>query len=180
VTQAQSYFANQQFDKAEAAYRQVLQLDQKNVPALANLAAIQVEAKHFEDADASLKAALAVTSEDAYTFYVLGLLRFRQAKYDEALDALSRSAKLDSQRAEVQNYLGLTLSEKGLRGPAEAAMRKAIELQPNYAGAHYNLALFYVTQQPKFPALARWHYQKALSAGFPRNADLEKMLDERQ
>lgn len=179
IAQAQSYFAAQQFDKAEAAYRQVLQLDQKNVPALANLAAIQVEAKQYSDAESSLKEALAVAPDDAYTLYVMGLLKFRQAKYDDAVDAFSRSAKLDPQRAEVQNYLGLALSEKGLRGPAEAALRKAIELQPNYAGAQYNLALFYVTQQPKYPALARWHYQKALNAGFPRNPDLEKMLEQK-
>jgi tetratricopeptide (TPR) repeat protein len=176
IAQAQNYFAAQQFDKAEATYKQVLQMDQKNVPALANLAAIQVEAKHFDDADNSLKQAMATAPDDPYTLYVLGLLRFRQNRYDDALDALSRSAKLDPQKAEVQNYMGLALSEKGLRGPAETALRKAIELQPNYAGAHYNLALFYATQQPKYPALARWHYQKALNAGFPRNADLEKLL----
>jgi len=180
VTQAQTYFAAQQYDKAEAAYRQVLQLDQKNVPALANLAAIQVEAKHFEAAETSLHEALAVAPDDAYALYVLGLLKFRETKYDDALDALSQSAKLDPKRAEVQNYLGLTMSEKGLRGPAETALRKAIELQPNYAGAHYNLALFYITQQPKYPALARWHYQKALSAGFPRSADLEKLLEDKK
>ena len=180
VTEAQHYFAEQQFDKAEAAYRQVLKLDQKNVPALANLAAIQVEAKHFEDAETTLNQALAVASDDAYTLYVLGLLKFQQAKYDDALDAFSRAAKLDPKNPEVQNYLGLTLSEKGLRGPAEAALRKAIELQPNYAGAHYNLALFYITQQPKYPALARWHYQKALSAGFPQSAKLEKLLEDKK
>ncbi|HVV71494.1 MAG TPA: tetratricopeptide repeat protein, partial [Verrucomicrobiae bacterium] len=180
VAQAQRYFAEQDFDKAEATYRQVLKLDEKNVPALANLAAIQVEAKHFEAAEGTLHDALGAGANDGYTLYVLGLLKFRQSKYDEALDALSRAAKLDPKNAEVQNYLGLTLSEKGLRGPAEAALRKAIELQPNYAGAHYNLALFYLTQQPKYPALARWHYQKALSAGFPRSADLEKLLEEKQ
>jgi len=179
VSQAQTYFAAQQFDKAEAAYRQVLQLDRKNVPALANLAAIQVEAKHFDAAESTLGKAMAIEPDDAYTLYVLGLLRFRQARYDDALDALGRAAKLDPQKAEVQNYLGLALSEKGLRGPAEAALRKAIDLQPNYSGAHYNLALFYITQQPKYPALARWHYQKAVSAGFPRNTDLEKMLEEK-
>lgn len=180
VSEAQHYFADQQFDKAEAAYQQVLKLDQKNVPALANLAAIQVEAKHFEAAQGTLNQAMSVTSDDAYTLYVLGLLKFRQAKYDDALDALSRAAKLDPKNPEVQNYLGLTMSEKGLRGPAEAALRKAIELQPNYAGAHYNLALFYITQQPKYPALARWHYQKALSAGFPHSADMEKLLEDKK
>ena len=105
------------------------------------------------------------------------MVKFRQEKYDDALDALSRAAKLDPQNAEVQNYLGITLSNKGMRGPAETALRKAIQLQPGYGAAHQNLAVVYVTQQPPMTELARWHYQKALAGGQPHNADLEKILD---
>ena len=180
VAEAQRYFADKQYGKAEAAYLEVLQKDPKNVPTLGNLATIQVEATEFDKADANIKRALAEDPEDPYSLYVLGILRFRQAKYDDALDALAHAAKLDPQNAEVQNYLGLTLSEKGMRIPAEAALRKAIELQPNYAGAHYNLAVVYATQHPPAPALARWHYQKAIAAGYPRNPELEKRFEARQ
>ena len=180
VADAQRYFAAKQYDKAEAAYLQVLQMDPKNVPALANLAAIQAEAELFDRADANIKQALALDPEDAYSLYVLGILRFRQAKYDEALDALSHAAKLDPQNADVQNYLGLALSEKGMRVPAEAALRKAIQLQPGYAGAHYNLAVVYATQQPPATELARWHYQKAIAGGHERNLDLEKRFETSQ
>ena len=57
------------------------------------------------------------------------------------IDAFSRAAKLDPQDAQIQNFLGLALSEKGLRGPAETALRKAIQLDPGYANAHNNLAV---------------------------------------
>ena len=110
---------------------------------------------------------------------LFGILCFRREKYDEALDALSKAAKLDPQNAEVQNYLGMALSEKGLRGPAETALRKAIELEPNNGSAHNNLAVIYLSQTPPLVELARWHYQKALAAKHPRNLDLEKMLDEK-
>jgi cytochrome c-type biogenesis protein CcmH/NrfG len=180
VAEAQRSFAAKEYDKAESAYLQVLQLDQKNVPTLANLAMIQVKAEHFDKAEANIKQALSLDPEDAYSLYVLGILRFHQAKYDEALDALSHSAKLDPQNAEVQNFLGLTLSEKGMRVPAEAALRKAIQLQPSYADAHYNLAVVYATQQPPASELARWHYQKAIASGLPRNPDLEKRFEARQ
>lgn len=178
VNEAQKFFAAHEYDKAEAAYFQVLKLDQKNVSALGNLALIQLEAKHYDAAETSLKQALAGDPEDAYSLYVLGLLRYRESKYDEALEALGHAAKIDPQNAQVQNYLGTVLSEKGMRGPAEAAFRKAVELQPGYADAHHNLAVFYITQQPRYPALARWHYQKALAAGAPRSPELEKMFDE--
>ncbi len=180
VAEAQRCFAAKQYDKAESAYLQVLNQDPKNVPTLGNLAAIEVEAGHLDKAETNIKQALALDPDDPYSLYVLGILRFRQTKYDDALDALARSAKLDPQNAEVQNYLGLTLSEKGMRIPAEAALRKAVELQPGYAGAHYNLAVVYATEQPPATALARWHYEKAIAAGYPRNPDLEKRFDARQ
>jgi Tfp pilus assembly protein PilF len=67
-----------------------------------------------------------------------------------------------------------------MRVPAEAALRKAVQLQPGYAGAHYNLAVVYATQKPPAPELARWHYQKAVDAGHPRNPDLEKKFETSQ
>jgi len=99
---------------------------------------------------------------------------------DEAIDLLSRSAEADPKNAETQNYLGITLSQKGMRAPAETALRKAIQLYPGYGSAHINLAVIYVTQQPPLVELARWHYQKALAAGRPRSPNLEKMLDEQK
>jgi tetratricopeptide (TPR) repeat protein len=179
VAEAQRYFAAKEYDKAEAAYQDVLRQAPKNIAALGNLAVIQLEAHHFDQAESNIQQALALDPEDSYSLYVLGLLRLRENKYDDALGALSRAAKLDPNNAEVQNYLGLALSEKGMRAPAEAALRKAVQLQPGYAGAQYNLAVVYATQQPPATELARFHYQKALAAGLPRNPDLEKRFEVR-
>ena len=177
VAEAQRHYANKQLDQAEREYLQVLQRDNKNVPTLANLAAIELDLDHFEAAEINIKQAVALAPDDPYSLFVLGRLRFRQKKYDEAIDAFSRAANLDPQDAQIQNFLGLALSDKGLRGPAETALRKAVQLDPGYANAHNNLAVVYITQQPPLVELARWHYQKALAAGQPRNPDLEKMLD---
>jgi len=177
VAEAQRYFSARQLDRAEEKYLEVLRQDQKNVPTLANLAAIELEMNHLAAAETNIQQAVALASDDAYSLTVLGHLRFRQARYDQALDALSRAAKLEPENAEIQNYLGLTLSEKGLRVPAETALRKAIQLEPGYGDAHNNLAVIYIVQQPPLVELARWHYQKALAAGNPRNPALEKMLE---
>lgn len=126
-----------------------------------------------------VKAALAQNPDDALNLAALGFLKFREEKYTEALDILSRAAKIDPSNPVTQNYLGLTLSHLGERKPAEAALRRAIELNPNYAPAHNNLAVIYLSQDPPLAQLARWHYQKALDAGQPRNADLEKLLAEK-
>jgi tetratricopeptide (TPR) repeat protein len=179
VAQAQQDFSARSYQQAEQKYMEVLRHDDKNVNTLANLATIQLEMGHLEDAEKNLKAALAVAPDDAFSLSILGNLKFRQGKYDEALDALSRAAKTDPKNPEIQNFLGLTLSEKGMRSAAEAAFRKAVVLKPDYGGAQNNLAVFYLTQQPPSYELARWHYDKAIAAGFPRNPEMEKMLNDK-
>lgn len=180
VAEAQRDFSAKSYQQAEDKYREVLRRDDKNADTLANLAAIQLEMNHLEDAEKNIKAALAVTPNDAYSLSILGNLKFRQEKYDEALDVLSRAAKLDPQNAEIQNFLGLTLCQKGMRNAAETAFRKAVILNPNYGGAQNNLAVFYLTQKPPSVELARWHYEKAVACGFPRNPEMEKLMNQKE
>ena len=105
-------------------------------------------------------------------------MRLQQEKFDEAVDALSRAAKLDPQDPQIQNFLGLALNEKGMRGPAETALRKAIQLMPTYREAHYSLALIYSRQKPPLKELAQWHYRKATLLGYPADPEFEKQLQE--
>jgi cytochrome c-type biogenesis protein CcmH/NrfG len=176
VAEAQNYFAAKQYDKAEDDYLQILHRDENNGLVLANLAAIELQQDKLDDAEKHINAALKQSPDDAYNLSLLGYLKFRQEKYDAALDALGRAAKLDPQNPEIENYLGVTLGHKGLRAQAETALRRAIQLDPNYGAAHNNLAVIYINQEPPLVELARWHYQKALDAGQPRNPDLEKIL----
>ena len=176
VISAQRHFSNHEFDAAEADYQKILDKDQNNGLVLANLATIELQENKLADAEKHINAALVQTPDDAYNLSTLGYLKFRQEKYDEALDVLSHAAKIDPNNPEIQNYLGVTLSHKGLRVQAETALRRAIQLNPGYAPAHNNLAVVYLNQTPPMPMLARWHYQKAIAAGQPRNPDLEKIL----
>jgi tetratricopeptide (TPR) repeat protein len=176
VASAQKHFSQHEFSAAEADYKKILDRDENNGLALANLATIELQEDKFADAEKHINAAIAQNPDDAYNLSTLGYLKFREEKYDEALDALSKAAKIDPENPEIQNYLGVTLSHKGLRAQGETALRKAIQINPNFAPAHNNLAVIYLSQTPPLPQLARWHYQKALDAGQPRNPELEKML----
>jgi tetratricopeptide (TPR) repeat protein len=180
VAEAQRSFAARQYDKAEEKYLQVLRQDDRNIITLANLAVIQMELNRLDEAEKHARQAVTLASDDAYSHSVLGQIKLRQQKSDEALDELSHAAQLNPQSAEIQNFLGIALSHKGLRGPAETALRKAIQLEPGYGTAHNNLAVIYLNQNPPMVELARWHYQKALAAGHPQNPELEKALNAKE
>jgi Tfp pilus assembly protein PilF len=176
VAEAQNHFGKKEFDAAAEDYEKILKRDENNGLALANLATIEMQQDKLALAEKHITAAVAQSPDDAYNLATLGYLKFREEKYDDALDALSRAAKIDPQDPQIQNYLGVTLSHKGLRQQAETALRRAILIDPSFAPAHNNLAVIYLSQDPPMAELARWHYQKALDAGQPRNLDLEKML----
>jgi len=121
----------------------------------------------LEEAEKLLLRALAIDPQDSASLYLIGSLKFKQEKYDAALDYLALSARLAPNKAQTQLFLAKTLMQKGQRMPAEAALRKAIQLKPGWGDVHYLLAVIYATQRPPYKELAQWHYQKSL-AGDPR------------
>lgn len=178
VAEAQSFYTNGEYGKAEVDYQQILQREPGNALALANLASIEVEENKTSDADAHITAAVAKDPNDAFNLTVLGRVKFTEGKYDDSLNALSRAAKLDPQNPDIENFLGVALAQKGLRSQAETAFRQAIQIDANYGDAHKNLAIIYLSANPPLVELARWHYEKALAAGVPPNLDLERMLNQ--
>lgn len=169
-------FADQRPDGAERADEPPFRTTDQGVRPFAEPGNTQLDQKRLSAMEASLRSALDSNPNDASALSQFGILKARQREFDEALEALSRAAQLDSTNAATFQYLGLTLGEKGLRGPAESALRRAVELAPGNADAHYNLALLYATQNPPLRELARRHYQKAVEAGHPKNPELEKAL----
>ena len=78
--------------------------------------------------------------------------------------------------ATAHNYLGITASQKGWQEAAEKEMLAAIEENPNYADAHFNLAVIYSSSEPPAKELARRHYEKALALGAQPDPTLDKLL----
>jgi Flp pilus assembly protein TadD len=176
IASAQRHFSNHEFDQAEADYEKILQHDENNGLMLANLAVVEMQEGKLTDAEKHINAALAQSPADAYNLATLGKIKFAQGDYDQALEVLNRAAQIDPNDPETQNYLGVTYSHKGQAKQAEGAFLKAIEISPNYGDAHKNLAVIFLSQNPPLPQLARWHYQKSIEAGEPRNPDIEKWL----
>ena len=170
--------AEHRLGEAERRLLLALQQDPANVPLLARLAAVQLDQGKPSEADATLARALQADPQNAVALSLYGGLKLRQEQFDAALEALSRSAKADPDNAQTQFFLGQALIQKGSRGPAEAALRRALQIQPGWGDAHYQLAVLYAAQETNFRELAQYHYNKAIAAGVARQYDLEKLLQQ--
>ncbi len=168
------------FTTAEEKFKDILRQDENNVYVLAFLADTQFDLDKTNDCEKTLHRALALDPEDPASLYVLGVLRYRQNRMDEALDAITKSTKYNPTNALSQNYLGLILADKGQRAAAETAFRKALACQPDYVDAHYHLAIMYASAKPPMIALARFHYKKAVDLGHEKNPELEKVIGSAQ
>ena len=155
----------------------VLKLDENNPLTLSNLAIAQMEQEKYEDAQASLDRALQQDPNDPYALRGIGMVSFRKKEYEAARDNLARAVQLIPGDAVTQHFLGSTLQRLGQAKAAETALRKAVQLEPGHAKSHFNLAVVYATQKPPFVALAKFHYNKALQAGHPKDDALDKRIN---
>ncbi len=174
--EAQRAYAEGRHADAEAGYQKLLALNPRDHLTLANLGTVQMELGKLAEAETNLLAALKLHSNDAKTVSLIGLVKLRQQKLDDALGFLGRAAAMDPANAENHNYLGVVLSQQGHRTAAESAFRTALRIAPDYAVAHFNMAVYYITSKPPAVSLAKYHYERAVKAGHPKNAQLEKML----
>jgi tetratricopeptide (TPR) repeat protein len=106
----------------------------------------------------------------------LGIVYYRQSKFDEALNELTKSLAINPKSAAAHNYLGITASQKGWQEAAEKEMLEAIAVKPDYADAHFNLAVIYATASPPSKELAKRHYAKATELGAEPDSSLERLL----
>jgi tetratricopeptide (TPR) repeat protein len=76
-----------------------------------------------------------------------------------------RAMRLAPRDGVVNSIYGVYLAKKGDRNEALAQYKRALELVPDFAEAHYNLGLLYVDM--KRYDLANEHAQEAYRLGFP-------------
>jgi Tfp pilus assembly protein PilF len=127
-------------------------------------------------AELTLKKAVALAPKDEFSHTTLGIVFYRQSKYDDAVAELTKALGINPKSATAHNYLGITASQKGWQEAAEKEMLDAIAVNPDYADAHFNLAVVYATNSPPAKEQAKLHYLKATSLGAEKDPALEKLL----
>ena len=169
-------FARKDYERARRAYRKVLDLAPDNLLALVNLGVVEFSAGNHKDAEALLKRAVQQRIETAAAWMTLGLIYMDEDRLDEALAALTQATLYDPKDSRARNYLGVVMGRKGWYDAAQDELRKALELNPRYTDANYNLAAFYLERNPPAIELARRHYYRAIELGAEADPEMEKRL----
>jgi tetratricopeptide (TPR) repeat protein len=176
AAQGNAAFARKDYPAARKAYQRVIDLVPDNLLGIVNLGVVEFSAGDNAKAEELLKKAVRIRMETAAAWLTLGIIYMDQDRFDEALAALSQAVLHDPRNPRARNYLGVVIGRNGWVDGAQFELRRAVELDPAYADAHYNLAAFYLQDKPPSVELARRHYYRALELGAKADPEIEKNL----
>jgi len=176
--QAADLFKMKRYDEAAAKYQAIIDKYPESLYAWSNLGVVRYQQGDLDDALKALQQAVKLSPTDSFSYANLGIVYYEMKQYENAIDALNAAKALDPKDAKVCNYLGCACSQKGWQEAAEKDFLKAIELDPNFGDAHFNLALVYATQKPPLIEMAKKEYRKAQELGIAKDDRLEKLLQD--
>jgi tetratricopeptide (TPR) repeat protein len=176
VEEGNAAYARKDYAVARKAYERVLNLDVSNLMGLVNLGLVESALGNKAKAEETLKKAISIRLETAPAWLALGMMYMDEDRSDAALAALSQAALYDPQNARTRNFLGVVIGRRGWIDGAQTELRRAVELDPSYTDAHYNLAVFYLQEKTPAIELARRHYFKARELGLEKDNAMEKVF----
>jgi tetratricopeptide (TPR) repeat protein len=118
---ANAYVAGRELQNALVTYRRVITLPPKDAEAHTNLAAVLIELRHWDDAVAASRAALAIR-EHAATFYNLGYALTELCRWDDAAAAFRKAIELDPDAQDARLSLAIVFSKQRRHGDAIALL----------------------------------------------------------
>ena len=133
-----------QLDEAVKAYQAAIRIDDQFYPAKVNLAMVYNRVGKNREAEGLLREVVQAQPRLHEVQYSLGLLLAERKKYEEASLYLSMAARGLPNRARVHYNLGLLLDYLQKDLEAEAALLRALDLDPGNLDFLNGLAQFYV------------------------------------
>jgi tetratricopeptide (TPR) repeat protein len=169
-------FEKGNLDSAQAGFEKVIGIAPENPPALINLALIAQRRQRPDDAEKFLRRVIQKDMTNATAWLLLGIGAYERNDLDAALAHLAQAVLHAPQDARAHQYLGATLGRRGWYSAGEDELRRALDLNPKSANAHYNLAAIYMERIPPAVELARRHYFRALDLGAPPDDKLAERI----
>lgn len=171
-------FTGGRLDAARAGFQKFLLLVPESLPALINLALVEQRQQRGEEAERLLFRVIQRQPGNATAWLLLGIGAYERNDFVAAHAHLAQAALNAPDDARAHQYLGATLARRGWYAAGEDELRRALELNPKSAEAHYNLALIYMERVPPAVELARRHYYRATDLGAPPDGKLAARIGE--
>jgi len=127
---------------AVMAYRQLLKLDPKHVRARNNLALLLERQGNVQGALEELEQAIAAEPDNVSLLLNRAAVLSAHLRFEQAESDLRRALRF-GESAEILTSLGMVVSKGGRAKEALDPLRRAVELDPSNAAAHYYLAEVY-------------------------------------
>lgn len=161
---------------ARAAWEEVARLEPENAAVLSNLGKVQYQLRDYEAAMKSLEKSVALKPDLTDSWLTLGMVYLELKAPMRAVSATTRGVAETPGDPRARNSLAIVLKRVGWTGAAESELQKALDLDPDYAEAHFNLAVMYLERKPPAIELARRHYERSLELGSAPDTLVEKQL----
>lgn len=170
-----TYFMREKYELSIKHLERAIDIEPKFSEARNNLARVLIEIGKYNEAEKNLNI---VTSDLTYinidkAYFNLGLLKFNQKNYDEALVNFEKSLKQNPSSCLASAYFGRSYFEKKSYELATTQLDRAVGLchKISYDEPHYYSALAYYRMGKKERAIARF---KELIKLYPEGQYVQK------
>ena len=139
---AKALFATDDLAGARKWLEKAIEINPKNYRAWYQLGWVELRSSPAE-AKASFERTLAIQPNFALAHRDLGMLAYRQQDYSAAVEHFEAAQRLGMREKELLNFLGIAYGQTGKLMKSVESYKKALQIDPDYADAHLNLALAY-------------------------------------
>ncbi len=163
-----------QLEKAEASYREAIEIEPALVAPYINLADLYRRMDRDGDGETVLRNALEQYPHLAPVQYALGLLKVRQGENDEALTHLEQAARLDPADPQYSYVYAIGLNSTGKPAEALKVLEESLQDHPYDRNILYSLATISMEQGMGDRAL---EYARKLAEYYPEDPDYMQLLN---
>ena len=162
------------FEPRLQALRRTAEARPKDRDAQGNLAQLLYSIGRYEDAERKYRAALEIDPDRWDVWYNLGLTQMRRRHYAEAVPLFEKALALRGGERTILNNLGICQMHLKRYREAEQSYRAALEQDPAFFFAAFNLGRLYFQSGDAPRARSTFERAKALAAGNPA---LQRRID---
>lgn len=141
-------------DAARSAYRRAIELDAKGTVARLNLAALEINARHYDAALAELDALQGINPKHVIAAHLRAVLELRRGKYTEALAAAKNVFELTPRHVPTSFVKGVAELVLAQPQDAEKDLKVVLEVAPKNLLARMLLAEAQLRQERVLQAIA--------------------------